>query len=473
MSPNHPFIAFLVARDSNGRFEQISNRSYVKHPFASTNSSGCGTCISPGTSQLLGVNCSDTYGASLNGSYTYLGPPDEIDPWLGTWDPVCSYFDAGAPPVGPPQNCDGIKNSITYASSTAPPRCNVKDADLNVPGATYWAQAGWLTKGELEANRGNNFATRRFIPTWGGTNWNLAVQGSLVPGSILQHWTGASLSSATNTIGSTNHDGRVFVAVKVTGPVAGLYHYEYAVHNRDNAREISTFELPMCPGARILNTGFGDIDDDPSNDWTFTFSTLGVAWITSSNPLGWNAIYNFWFDSDAAPVTGSSVDLGQFLAGPGNPAVTVPTTAPLGLHNLFLGAGCGTPAPPTLYATGSPARATLGNATFGLASGGNAPGAIVAFYGGPFDGNQVLGPGCSIYVGGAPPNPLFHFGQLLANLSGVAALPAPVPNDPTLEGQHLNFVALEVAPSGGAYLGAFDLSDGLRVRIGDSIPGCP
>src|SRR5262245_5862333 len=31
MDPEHPFIAFLMARESNGRFVQISDRSFVKH----------------------------------------------------------------------------------------------------------------------------------------------------------------------------------------------------------------------------------------------------------------------------------------------------------------------------------------------------------------------------------------------------------------------------------------------------------
>src|SRR5262245_44759590 len=130
-SPNHPFIAFLIARENAGRFTQISNRSYCKHPFSSTNTPGCTPSCGGGPSTQLVVGCSDTYGGALNGSYSLLGPPDEIDPWTGAWSMMCSYFDLGVPPQ---PTCDGQSSSISYRSPTAPPRCNVNDSDLTLPG---------------------------------------------------------------------------------------------------------------------------------------------------------------------------------------------------------------------------------------------------------------------------------------------------------------------------------------------------
>src|SRR5262245_27515959 len=98
MQPNHPKFGFLIVRVVGDRLEQISDRSYVKHAFTSTNYSGsCGSCINPGTGSVMGINCADTYGAGNNADRTWLGPAPEIDPWLGTWNPIGSYFDIGDP----------------------------------------------------------------------------------------------------------------------------------------------------------------------------------------------------------------------------------------------------------------------------------------------------------------------------------------------------------------------------------------
>jgi len=473
MDPDHPIIAFLLARESGGRLVQISDRSFVKHAFGSANTNGCGTCQNPGTGSLIGLGCDDTYGSSTNANHFWLGPASEIDPWLGTWDPVCSHFDRGEPAVAPPADCDGARSLSSSQSNVlnggVNHRIRVPDADLNVASSTFWYQVYYVVEHEPEAVRDNNLASRQFIPTWNGTAWTISAPSTLYPGTVLGRWTGATVTSNTNGL----DDGRVYVAVRVTGPTAGLYHYEYAVQNRDNAREISAFRVPVCRDARVLNTGFRDVDADGSNDWTFANGGSEVAWSTTTNSLGWNTLYNFWFDSDAAPVANSSLVVDEFLAGPGAATVSVSSTAPLGLHNVHLGDGCGTPSAPTLYATGSPGRATLGNATFGLGSAGNAPGASTVLFGGPVDGTQSLTPACNLYMGGSPPNPVFFFGYATANGAGVASRSTPVPNDPILEGAHLNFQVFEIQSGTGAYLGLLDASNGLRVRIGDLIPGCP
>ena len=75
MSSNHPKFGFLIVRVNGGKIEQINDWSYCKHAFTSTNFSGaCGTCQNPGTGQLMGVHCSDTYGAGNNGDRYWLGP---------------------------------------------------------------------------------------------------------------------------------------------------------------------------------------------------------------------------------------------------------------------------------------------------------------------------------------------------------------------------------------------------------------
>jgi hypothetical protein len=55
---------------------------------------------------------------------------------------------------------------------------------------------------------------------------------------------------------------------------------------------------------------------------------------------------------------------------------------------------------------------------------------------------------------------------------GAAVLPLAVPANAALEGQSFDFQLLNVV-AGGALFGAFDASNGLRIRVGNAIPGCP
>ena len=97
------------------------------------------------------------------------------------------------------------------------------------------------------------------------------VGGSAVEGSVLERWSNSSLNSAANL----PDDGRVYVGVSVTGPVGGLYHYEYAFHNRDNLRGIGAIHIPRVAAATLSNIGFSDIDGNAGTDWTVTETRSG------------------------------------------------------------------------------------------------------------------------------------------------------------------------------------------------------
>lgn len=474
MNPNHGFIHYIIARESNGRFEQISNYAWVKHTFGSNNNPGaCGTCLTPNvTTSFVVQGCNDTYLASQAVDHFNLGPPDEVNPWTGAWNPICSYFDVGNPPVATSQQCDGIRsltqtqaNALNTAINLA---MRVYDSDLAVPGATFYYQAGYLVPGEAEALRGNNIGSRQFTPTFGTTQWTLTDGPSVLPGTVLQRWSGASIDSNTNG----TDDGRYYVGVKVTGPTNGLYHYEYAVHNRDNARGAGALRIPICQHAQVSGFGFHDVDRNAVTDWTAAKVGSEIVFQTTAanpNPLKWNSIYSFWFDTDAAPQAGS-VLLDQYAVGPGALTVSVPSTTPSGIFNQNLGAGCATGTVPSLFATGSPNRATIGNTTLALTSRNNPASVPCGFLLSTVPGSTPVGSGCVAWTGdvGTLLGPLVA----LADAGGVASIPLPVPNDPSLEGMSLDFQALNIVP-GGAFLGSFNLSNGLRVRIGNSITACP
>ncbi|MCA9753736.1 MAG: hypothetical protein KC591_16185, partial [Gemmatimonadetes bacterium] len=100
MQETHPFIALAMFRLENGRLEQIG-RNYVKHGFFALSNNQCDFgCPSPSNGTYLAIGCSDTYSASNNGNRMYLGPREEIDPYLGTWEACGSYFD------GTPVDCN-------------------------------------------------------------------------------------------------------------------------------------------------------------------------------------------------------------------------------------------------------------------------------------------------------------------------------------------------------------------------------
>ncbi|MEO6597889.1 MAG: hypothetical protein ABIP94_24365, partial [Planctomycetota bacterium] len=170
-----------------------------------------------------------------------------------------------------------------------------------------------------------------------------------------------------------------------------------------------------------------------------------------------------------APKSGAA-SLDQYEIGPGALTVSVNTSTPGGLYNQSLGAGCGNPSAPTLYATGTPDRALLGNSTFALRSGSNPAGTLCAFLLSTAPGSVLVAPGCTAYTA----NPLAMLGPVvaLADATGMATISLAVPNNPSLEGNDLDFQMLALVP-GGPLFGTFNMSSGLRIRVGNLTTSCP
>jgi len=467
MSPHHPMIAFLVASVRDGRIVQISNRSYVKHSYFALTGRACQTpCVAPADfGKYLGLGCSDTYARADNADNYYLGPPEEIDPWRGVWRARCSLFDRGFPDVGAPDNCDGRRSLTRTAASTQgmEPRMQVSDQDLLL-GETLCFQGQYVIEGLPDAARDDSLGSRTFDAHFTGVYWDLVATGTLVPGTILQRWPDATVTSNTNGA----EDGRVYVGVKVTGPVEGFYRYEYALHNRDNTRGVGALRIPKCLGARVRAAGFRDIDGDPASDWGVHVKKTAIEFAHNGSPLPWNAIFNFWFESDAAP---SQMELGlmPFGARPDETGFFVPSQAPTALYNAHLGPGCAKDTPPTLYAIGTPARAELGNATFGVASSGNQPFQLNFLFHGPKTGSRDF-MGCTLWTGAGE---AVRVSVTRCDANGVATHLGPIPNDIALEGRVFRFQAVGVDPGRGTLFSDFELSEGLLVRLGNAIPECP
>ena len=343
MQPNHPMFGFIIARLHNDKIEQINEWSFCKHAFTSTNFSGaCGSCQNPGTGALMGINCSDTYGAGNNADRTWLGPPQEINPWLGTWNPLGSYFDIGDPSqAGFPAPADGNRSLSQSIFDSVDNRVTVDEIDLTTPGASYYYALQLIHEGESVANRGDNNAHRGMNPVWNGSTWSFSNNAETQDyGSVLDRWSGAEVHVGRNG----NDDGRFYVASKVTSLGGGNYHYEYAVHNVDNSRAGGSFRLPIDAGATASNFTFGDIDTDGANDWTVARVGNEIVFTaTINNPIEWNTFYNFGFDANFA-AGDSQCTIDAHRPGAGLAFVNVQVKAPSGstfATVASVGNGCG------------------------------------------------------------------------------------------------------------------------------------
>jgi hypothetical protein len=172
--------------------------------------------------------------------------------------------------------------------------------------------------------------------------------------AAINAWTGATITSIEPEPGI---DGRGFIAYKVTGPVAGVWHYEYAIYNMNLDRAIQFFTVPLGCGITVSNIGFHAPPNHPGfpNDgtlgdagfsnaaWSSTQTASALSWSSqtfaqnqNANAIRWGTLYNFRFDADQPPQatnamigffkTGSPVLVG--IQGPTCNAPPPPTPTP-------------------------------------------------------------------------------------------------------------------------------------------------
>ena len=357
-SNDHPVIPQNLYRMSGGatnddRFEQVG-QSWLKHAFTALQGNACGFGCTPAANGThLGVGCSDPYGAGLNASQSGLGSRAWVNPFTG--------FYPGSNPS--PANHSGHNDSDAAATH----RILVEGSDLNTtlnPGATYYAEAQYVTPHEYvwcqahpgECNMYNNASYRRFSVS-GTTSFSFSPVGATVRMTpAISVWTGATVNNIEPVPGV---DGRAFIGYKVTGPVAGVWHYEYAINNQNLDRSIQSFSVPLGPGATVSNVGFhappnhpGIANDGTQGDagysnaaWTsnqtggnLTWSSETFAQNANANAIRWGTLYNFRFDSNSPPQA-TNATIGFFKTG-------APST--VGIQGP---AGTGTPTP---TATGTP-----------------------------------------------------------------------------------------------------------------------
>ena len=348
-SNDHPVVPQNLYRMSGGanndeRFEQIG-QSWMKHTFLALEDFVCGTCNTSGcqTGSHLCPGCSDPYVSSLNGNQNSIGSRAWINPFTG-------FFPRGDS-LTPPNDHDGhIHDGVSH-------RILVETSDLmpaTNPGATYFGEAAYISPFEYtwcqshptECNMFNNFSHRQFSVSGGPTFFNFsAVSSTVRMEPAIRAWadTGATVQQVEPDPGN---DGMFFVGYKVTGPNAGIWHYEYAVFNMNLDRAIQSFRVFFGFPVPLSNIGFhappqhpgwpqdGTVGDAgySSTPWTvdsgdgsaLTWSSETMAQNPNANAIRWGTLYNFRFDSSASP-SASEATIGFFKTGS---PVTVDVMAP-------------------------------------------------------------------------------------------------------------------------------------------------
>ena len=315
---------------NNDRFEQIG-QAWIKHTFGANQDNACAFGCTPFPDDTeLGVGCSDPYLASQNATQGdhvgALGSRAWINPFTGAF------------PSNPrPENHAG------HAHTGTSHRILVNATDLNTTmnvGATYYAEVqydspqeyAWCQAHAGECNMYNNASYKRYNVT-GTTSFTFSAVGSAVRMTpATGAWTGATSATVEPAPGV---DGRAFVVYKVTGPVAGLWHYEYAIHNQNLDRSIQSFSVPLGSGITLSNIEFHAPPNHPGfpNDgtvgntgfsnaaWTANQTSDSMSWSTetlaqnpNANAIRYGTMYNFRFDSDRPP-TAVNATVGFFKTG--------------------------------------------------------------------------------------------------------------------------------------------------------------
>jgi hypothetical protein len=356
---DHPVIPQNLYRMSGGitndeRFEQIG-QSNVKHAFTALTQNICGFGCNGVGSTHLGSGCSDPYSVSLNsgGSGHTLGSRAWINPFTGA-------FPRGDSATPPNSHTGHAHNSVSH-------RMLVEINDLNTTlnaGATYYAEAQYITPHEYtwcQANPGqcnmyNNVSHRKYNVIGTGSPFSFSTGGSVTvrEKAAIVEWTGSSSSEVKP---DPANDGIALVAYKVTNPLPGVWHYEYAIYNQNLDRGIQSFSVPVGNGVTLTNIGFHAPPQQPgwtgdgtvgnagysSAPWTVTQGGGAITWSSetfaqnqNANAIRWGTLYNFRFDANRPPTSAQtnantiasptvSATLGFFKTGS---PITVPVQGP-------------------------------------------------------------------------------------------------------------------------------------------------
>jgi hypothetical protein len=327
-----PGLAMNVYRIADGRLVQIG-MSHVKHACCAAAGNGCGLSCNGQGGSVLGAGCLDVYSSSWNGGQGRLGPRSAINPYSGAFTAL-----------------SGTTGTAVFK------RLQVLDSDLSTttfPGSQYFIEGVYVCTNENVApvKMLNNASYKRV--NLDNSTKNLTPTGTMQVGTpAIQAWRdhglGVGLPDTSVTVGQVDvpSEGRFWFAHKARSLGGGQWRYEYAIFNLNSDRAGGALTIPVPAGVNVTNVGFSAPDyhsseviaggvSVSSTDWTNTRGSADVQWATTSsivnpgaNAIRWGLMYNFWFDANTAPASGTvNASLGLFKLGT-PAAVTFAVTAP-------------------------------------------------------------------------------------------------------------------------------------------------
>ena len=328
----HPVIAQNLFRHrvvrGIGQFEQIG-LSFVKHGYFALQGSLCySTCVPEEGGAFLGVRCSDPYSAGLNGSQGRLGPRSQINAFTGDFP---YPYSAAALPTEPPLRDLHLRGQ-TLDTDLLP--------DLN-PGAVYFVEGHYVSPDDAQSGNGtNNNTFRRLNVAYQPLNGNFTggVTGAVQrQRAAIYAWQDLD-PQVRIEVADVPGEGRFLVASRATPLAGGRWAYEYAVQNINSHRSAAGFLVPLPVCGPATAPGFHDVfyhsgETYSGADWSVLTTPDQVSWSTepfgvnpNANALRWGTLYNFRFESVAAPAP-SIARLQLFR--PGTPtSIDVPVIAP-------------------------------------------------------------------------------------------------------------------------------------------------
>jgi hypothetical protein len=303
----HPVIGETFYKykvvDGSGRFEQIG-MSWLKHGFASDTTNICCTCQFPPDNQHMGVGCSDTYSAGQSGSQATLAPRWQINAHTGDF-PYPSANPSWSGTTA--RRCESLLSELEPSSSAV----------------RYFAECTYTTADDALFGNGNNNASWIAINVTGGpSNYDFDTSGVTQPmQDALRAWPTLESGVVFSDV-QIPSEGLFLVGSKATDLGGGIWHYEYAVHNVNSYLAAGTFSVPIPGGANVTHIGFHDITyrngdglnnvDQTGTDWPALQAGGAITWHCdtpaqdpNANAIRWATTYNFRFDADVPPASGS------------------------------------------------------------------------------------------------------------------------------------------------------------------------